>query len=281
MITHLPENSFKLVDRTALLYGPLGTTTQAIAIKLTQLGCNVALLVPPDSSGDGSAGRADHVQLRATKLAEHINDSREGNEKLGRGLGLVGNPDSPAAATELVGRVAESFGGVDVLIDARLTHRAAAFRTPEALEPGPASSPHVLLHSSLCLVQASLRFLEAKRRGRAIFLMSEIDRQGRGGNPWMAAARGALGPLARSLSRQFAEVQLGATLLSVGVTEEYLLNEFPQSSSLQLALTELKKQFPSAKIADMDRVATAVAFLASPLGLGFAGESIAVDSISI
>lgn len=272
------DASFKLNERTALLTGPCTSINQSIASRLTSLGCNVALV--------------DRNIERSAKFAEQLMNNREINEKFGRATAIQADLSKPHHVQDAASRAAEAFGGLDIYIDGLMTSDVKNFRDPQSLDDLDRVID-VNLRSPLLMSQAVLKFLEGRRRGRIIFLQHELSRLGIEKNALLAATRGGLENFAKTLAREVAGNNVTVNLVSIGVSEEFLLQQNNPSGgtgsrgvgvasptvSVNESLTQLKALYPKAAVTDPDRVASVIAFLASPLAVGISGQTIAVSAL--
>jgi 3-oxoacyl-[acyl-carrier protein] reductase len=256
------ETSFKLQDRTALLTGPCHTINQAIAVKLTQLGANVAMVDP-------------NIE-RAQRFAQQLMDSREINERLGRAHAVQADFSTANGVKDAVTRAAEAFGGVDIYIDGSVTTEARRFREAQSIE----NLDKLIdsnLRTPLMLTQAALRFLEGRKRGRVIYLLHDILRTGLAGNALGAGSRLGLSAFARSLAREEAEFNITVNCVAMGVTEELLMAQAAPGQSIQETQAKLLQTYPHAVLVEPEKIANVVAFLASPLGAGITGQTVAAS----
>ena len=258
----LPESSFKLQDRTAILAGPTSNFNQAIAYKLTQLGTNVAIL--------------DRNIEKSQRFAEQLMDAREINERFGRAVAIQADLSKPHHVQDAVTRAAEAFGGVDIFIDGLMSTDAQPFKQSTALDDLDRMID-VNIRASLLLTHGVLRFLESRKRGRLIFLVHDLARIGFENNAVHAATRMGLLSFVKTLSRELASSGTTANCVAMGVTEDFLMSQNKDATSIQAAQQQLAKQFPFAAMTDSERIANVVAFLASPLGSGITGQTIAVS----
>lgn len=260
------EASFKLQDRTALLTGPCNSFNQAISVKLTQLGCNVAIV--------------DRNIDRSARFAAQLTDAREINERYGRCTAIQADLSKPHHVQDAISRSAEAFGGIDIYIDGLMTTDVKKFKEPSSLEDLDRMID-VNLRAPLLMTHGVLRFLEGRKRGRIIYLMHDIVRLGLVGNGLMAMSRSGLSTFARTLSREVAESNVTVNCVAIGITEEFLLGQTPGTestrTSIQEAQAKLAQTYPGVQIIDSEKIANTVAFLASPLGSGITGQTIAVS----
>lgn len=256
------ETSFKLLDRTALITGPCNSTNQAIALKFTQMGANVALL--------------DRNVDRIKRFADQLMDAREVHERYGRAVAIQADLSKPHHVQDAISRAAEAFGGIDIYIDGLMIDDSKRFKDPTAFDDVDRMID-VNLRSPLMMTHGILRFLEHRKRGRVIFLLPDVARMGLTQHGLLAATRTGLSALSRTLARELAENNITVNCVALGVTEEFLINQSGGNTSIQEAQTRLMQIFPHAQMTEPDKIANVVAFLASPLGSGITGQTIAVS----
>lgn len=263
------ESSFKLQDRTAVLTGPCNSTNQAIAMKLTQMGVNIALV--------------DRNIDKTQRFANQLMDAREVQERYGRAVAVQADLSKLHHVQDAIGRAAESFGGIDIYIDGLMTSEMRFFQDANALEDFDRVMD-VNLRSPMMMTHAIMKYLGGRKRGRVIYLIHDVARMGLAGNSLLAVTRGGLTSFARSLAREVAELNVTVNCIATGVTEEFLMGHFLQNSqnqqptgSIQDGLIRLTKTFPQAQMTEPEKIANVVAFLASPLGSGITGQTIAAS----
>ncbi len=257
------ENGFKLQDRTAVLTGPCNSTNQAIAMKLTQLGVNLALV--------------DRNIEKLQRFADQLMDAREVQDRYGRAVAIQADLSKSHHIQDAVSRAAESFGGIDIFIDGLMSTEVRSFREGNALDELD-RMVDVNLRSPLMMTHAVLRFLEGRKRGRIIYLMNDVGRIGLPYNTLMAATRSGLSALARTLSREVHDLNITVNCVALGLTEEFLLSQAgPEQLSIQELQGRMTKLYPHASMTDPDKTANLVAFLASPLSVAITGQTIAVS----
>lgn len=302
------ESGFKLNDRNALLSGPVSSVNQSIARKLTELGCNVALL--------------DRNVEKASRFADQLNSAREINEKFGRAVAIQADLSKPHHVSTSISKAAEAFGGLDIYIDGLMTTEVLRFSEPQIIEELDRLID-VNLKAAVMTAHSVFKYLEGRRRGRMIFLTQALAAKGLEGNSLLAVTRGGLVDFARTLAKEVSSAQFTVNVVSLGASEEFLLaqaspsgvtgargtgapgaagaekaqpgadraaalttqqqqvqrqvqSQREQTGSINSSLESLRAKFPSAQILDSERAANVVAFLASPLGLGVNGQVLEV-----
>jgi 3-oxoacyl-[acyl-carrier protein] reductase len=250
------ENGFNLRERTALIVGPFSTTVQSLVMGLTQLGADCVLL--------------DFDNQASQRFCNQINDSREINPKFGRALGIKSPMKTELDIKDAIGNAAHAFGSVDLYIDAQLNNKPNRYKIGEPLDYMD-EEVHHNLKTTMMLTHAVLNFLKSRKRGRILYLMNEVYP-----DPVIAAARGALVPFAKSLAKQVSEFNITVNVLSLGLTEEYILTQFPEASSIKEAVEKLKARDPSLKITEPDKVTNTVTYLVSQYGAALSGQNISL-----
>ncbi len=258
----LVENSFRLQDRTAIITGECESINQAIGRKLTQLGTDVAFI---------------HTHIdRSQKYCEQLMNNHEVNDKYGKAIAIKADFSKPGSYQDSISKVAESFGGADILIDNMSTNKLEFFKDlkfSDCLDP----MIEMNLKAPLYFTHAALRFLESRKRGRVIYLLPDLARMGLAQNSLLAATRTGLVHFAKSLAREVQGSNITVNCVASGLSEEFLLGMNPDTKSLQASLEIAQKKLPDAQLMDSERIANLVAFLASPLGSGITGQTIAVN----
>jgi NAD(P)-dependent dehydrogenase (short-subunit alcohol dehydrogenase family) len=308
MANESTDASFKLQDRTAVLAGPCNIHNQAIAMKLTQLGANVAMLV----------ANGDRQLEKAQRFSQQLMDTREVNERYGRSYAIQGDFATPNSVKDTVSRAAEAFGGIDIFIDGAMITEAIRFRDPRSID-NIDKFIETNLRAPMMMTQGVLRFLEGRKRGRIIYLMHDILRTGIALNALGAGTRTGLSDFSKSLAREVAEFNITVNCIAIGVSEDFLSAQIslPTSDvitgaanvagasgttgtassgassassssasnssvgggtmSIQEAQLRLQQTYPFATLTEPEKIANLVAFLASPMGAGITGQTIAVS----
>lgn len=251
------ENGFNLRERTALIVGPFSTTVQSLVMGLTQMGADCVLL--------------DFDNVASQRFCNQINDAREINPKFGRALGVKSPMKTADDIKDAVSTAAHSFGSVDLFIDAQTYNKANRYEIGEPLDHLDEEIQHNF-KTSVLLSHAVLNFLKNRKRGRILFLLNENYP-----DPVLAGARGALIPFAMSLAKIIAKHNITVNVLKLGLTEEYILAQYPEAKSIKEALEMLKLKEPHLKITEPDKVTNTITYLLSQYGAALNGQVISLS----
>lgn len=251
------DNNFNLRERTTLIVGPFTSTVQSLVMGLTQMGSDCVLL--------------DFDNMASQRFCNQINDAREVNPKFGRAFGVKSAMKTANDIKDAIGSAAQMFGSVDLFIDAQVYNKQNRYKIGEDLGYLDEEIDHNF-RSSVMLTHAVLNFLKNRKRGRILYLLNEIYP-----DPVLAAARGALVPFAQALSKQVAEHNITVNVLKLGLTEEFILSQFPESSSIKEAVEKMRVKEPHLKITEPDRITNTVTYLVSQYGLAVNGQVISLS----
>lgn len=252
---------FSLRERTVIIAGPFSSTIQNVVFGLTQLGADVALL--------------DKDANQATKFCQNVTDQREVNDKQGRAMALQADLSSLSSIKDAVGRVGQTFGGIDIYIDAHLENK----KTSLSLEADQTDlDPCILsnLKIPMMLTQNIVSYLKGRKKGRIIYLMNQSVLNSQPEDLFASTARSGLICFAKSLAKQVKDHNLTVNVLSLGLTEEYVLGHYPEFKSIKEAVEKLKASDPSIRISEPDKITNSVVYLASQYGNGLSGQVLTI-----
>jgi len=252
---------YALRERVIAIVGPLSTTVQSLMNGLTREGADVALLNPEA-----------HL---AERFCGQLTDQREISTKHGRAMAVKTDLKSSATIKESIGKVAQTFGGLDVFIDAQL-HNAPTIMKLEDDAQLEADIDRLMqdnLRSSLLLTAAVAGYLKARKKGRILFLFNEACFRGQPEDAVLAAARAGLVQFASSFSKSLMEHNVTVNCLSLGYTEEFLLAR-DSGNLIKAALEKQKISDRFAKITEPDKITNAVTYLIGPSGAAVTGQCI-------
>ncbi len=249
---------FQLRERVVLIVGPLTTTVQSLMSRLTDEGADVALL-------DSEAGKAE-------KFCSQLTDQREIHAKHGRAMAVPVDFSQFGQIKDAISRVAQTFGGIDAYIDAQVSNQPS----PMVLDSQEFNFDELLnknLKSTLLVTQAVAGFLKSRKKGRIIFLMNDSILRAQPEDAFVSAVRGGLVPFTQALSKQLLSHNVTVNVLTLGMTEEYLLAHTP-GIPIKEVLEKLRQSDPYARITEPEKITNSIIFLMGSSGAAVSGQLI-------
>lgn len=247
-----------LNDKTIVLAGPFGLLMQNLISRLSEHGANVAVIT-------------DDVKS-ANRVCQNIMDMREVSEKFGRAAAIETKLSDEKSAQNSFSLSAETFGGIDILIDTHLFGLNIPFfnTTPKPTESEITNLYAKAFHSTQMMTDAASTFLKSRTRGRILFLLHEFDM-------WAAEKNDSkvfltFSNFVRDLSIKLSEQNTSVNALAIGVNEEYLLSRFSKAQTIQKSLHQLRQTIKHAKLVDYAEITNITSFMASPMSSGISGQ---------
>lgn len=255
------DQVLNLRERTVLIAGPFSSTVQNVMMGLTHLGADVAIL--------------DSEANKATKFCQNILDQREVNEKSGRAIAIQVDLSKPEDVKEAVSRVAQSFGGLDIYLDAHLLNTPTPITLAgDTTEVGPIIDFNLKI--PLMLTQNIIGYLKGRKRGRIIYLLNQATMNRSTQDLYATAARTGLIQFAQSLAKHALDSNVMVNTLSIGMTEEFLSGHFPEATSIKDALEKMRALDPFVRITEPDRITNSIVYLSSQFGNAVTGQNISL-----
>jgi NAD(P)-dependent dehydrogenase (short-subunit alcohol dehydrogenase family) len=188
-------------------------------------------------------------------------------------LGLVCDVRDASACGESVDRIAETFGGINVLIG----NAGVVYGTP-VLEVSHEEYDEVLdvnLRGNFHMAQTVIPHMRRNKSG-SIVLMSSIAGQVGGGlfgRSHYAAAKSGIFGLARALARELAHDGIRANAIAPGVID----NDFTKGRMTREIKDEIAAKVPLGRLGTSEDVANVCLFLASDLSAYMTGTVLPVN----
>ncbi|MDZ4678148.1 MAG: SDR family oxidoreductase [Oligoflexia bacterium] len=252
----------KLKDKTFVITGGTSDVGRALALNLTSLGADIAIL--------------DKNPEKARRIVDEISETREVKESFGKAAYFEVNLTDHKAVKEAVSKAAETFGGIDVLIGGLFTSKVSLINSPDYLEEFERMID-INTKSAVYTTQAIVPFMRGRKRGKIIYLISDLVRWGSEGESILAISRGGIIYYARSLARELASSNIAVNCVAMGPTEDYLLARDPSASSIKVTEEKLLAAMPMGRTLRADEIAQVVTFLSSPLADAVTGQTWSVN----
>lgn len=242
----MKDSALRLQDKTVLLVGPFNGITQACLRTLTEFGCDVAYI--------------SHQTPHASRYVDGINEAREVHAHYGR-AGYFHLPlKKESDVQEALGKVTESLGRIDAVVDASPLSWDSTTEASAAVE--------------ICTMLASkcLPFLLAKQKGRIVYLFEDSSLEKILPATNTSGFRDLLDETITAMAKQHIAKNVTVNGIAVGVTDDFILKVNPKSTSLKKSFEELHKEHPTLRLVEYHDVALGVAYLVSALSGSVTGQ---------
>jgi 3-oxoacyl-[acyl-carrier protein] reductase len=239
-----------LENEVALITGASRGIGQAIAVALGHQGAKV---IGTSTSSEG---------------AEHISKALRDNKVTG--VGKVLNVTDSGAVAALYDELEKTLGSPTILVNnAGITRDGLLLRMSEA-------DWDVILDTDLKSVYRTakicLRGMMKVRKGRIINVTSVVAATGNAGQSNYAAAKAGIIGFTRSLAREVGSRNITVNAVAPGYIDTDMTRALPQA-----ARDALLAQVPLSRFGNVDDVAQAVVFLASPHAAYITGATLHIN----
>jgi 3-oxoacyl-[acyl-carrier protein] reductase len=242
--------SMELSGEIALVTGASRGIGQAIALRLGASGANVI----------GTATSEQGAQAIQTLF----------REKGVEGLGLVLDVTQPESIDAVMARVKDAFGTPTILVNnAGITRDNLLMRMKDEEWDAVIDTN---LGSVFRLCKACLRGMMKAKRGRIISIGSVVGATGNPGQANYAAAKAGLIGFTKSLAREVGSRGITVNAVAPGFIDTDMTRALPDEQREALI-----GQVPLARLGNVDDIAAAVNFLASPAAGYITGETLHVN----
>ena len=238
--------------RIAIVTGSDSGIGKATAVALARAGCDVGVTWHFDERG--ANGTAEEI-AEAGRRAEI------------RKLDLEDPPD----AGDVIDELAESLGGIDVLVNNAGTGHHAPF-LDHTLEDWRRVLTIDLDGAFVCAQRAARRMVQAGRGGRIINVTSVHEHVPLEGSAAYCAAKGGLGLLTKVMALELAEHGITVNAVAPGEISTPMTGQQDVEPH-----TQERPGIPAGRPGDAWEIAHAIVYLASPEARYTTGHSLVVD----
>jgi 3-oxoacyl-[acyl-carrier protein] reductase len=245
-----PSLSFAVDGQVALVTGASRGIGRAILLALARAG---ATAIGTATSAAGAAA------IDAALAAEGL-----------KGRGLVLDVADPASVEAAVADIDAREGAVGILVN-----NAGITRDGLLMRMKPEDWDAILntnLSSVYRLSKAVLRGMMKARAGRIISIASVVGLTGNPGQTNYAAAKAGIIGFTKSLAREVGSRHITCNVVAPGFVDTDMTRALSEEQRAELA-----RQIPLGRLGQVDDIAAAVLYLASPAGAYVTGETLSVN----
>jgi len=236
--------------KTAVITGGARGIGKATALTLAGAGANVALLDVMGEEAEKTAGEVRGLGVACTAWRADVTDS--------------------AQVTDVMKRIAEAFGTIDVLVN-----NAGITRDNLLLRMSDEDWDQVLainLRGAFLCTRAASRYMLKQRSGKIISIASVVGVIGNAGQCNYSASKAGLIGLTKSAARELASRAITVNAIAPGYVRTAMTEKLSDKAREQL-LT----QIPLRRLSEPQDIANAVLFLAGPQSDYVTGHVLHVD----
>tara|TARA_R110002096_G_scaffold432976_4_gene650804 strand:- start:1011 stop:1760 length:750 start_codon:yes stop_codon:yes gene_type:complete len=243
--------SLSLVGKTSLVTGGSRGIGRSIALKLAELGSDVAITY--------------------ARSADAANEVVAEIEKLGRkAKAFQADAVNYAQAEEVINTIVTDWGKIDVVVNnAGITKDNLILRMSEEQWDDVITTN---LKSIFNYSKAAAKPMMRNRGGSIINISSVVGISGNAGQSNYAASKAGIIGFTKSYAKELASRNIRANVIAPG----YILTDMTDTLN-EKVLEGIKAETPLGRAGNADEVADAVAFLASDMSTYITGETIRVD----
>jgi enoyl-[acyl-carrier protein] reductase III len=247
----MTELALSLKGKTALITGGTRGIGRAIAVRLAQVGANVAV---------------NYLRQRTAADETIALIEKEGS----KALAIRANVGEPENIHSMVQEIKDTFGGLDILVS-----NAASGVLKPALELTPHHWRWTMDINAGTLLPLAQEAVPLMKNGGVIIAVSSLGSVRAIPNyAAVGASKAALESLIRHLAIELASQNIRVNAVSAGVVDTDALKHFPNR---ELIIGESERRTPTGRLTTPDDVANVVLYLCSPYADQIQGQTITVD----
>lgn len=251
-----------LAGKTALITGASSGIGQAIAIRLAQEGCNIAINYR--KSAEEAADTEAQAMQEACGQVENCGV---------KSLLVQGDVSKEEDAIESIEMVVDRFGSLDILINNAgiqtecPTHELSAAEFDRVLDIN-------LRGAFLCARETIKHLLARQRAGTIINISSVHEIIPRPTYLSYAISKGGMGNLTKTLALEYADRQIRVNAIAPGATVTPINQEWIENPAKKAVV---ESHIPMGRAGTSEEMAAAVAFLASDEAAYITGQTLFID----
>ncbi len=242
---------FELTGKTAIVTGASRGIGKGIALKLADLGANIAFL----HFRDGEKADETVKELEAKGVKVKAYDC---------------NVADFAASEQVVNDIIEEFGEVHILVNNAGIVRDKLMLAMEETDFDAVIA--VNLKGTFNMTKHLCQHFKRKRRGRIINIASIVGINGNAGQANYAAAKAGIIAMTKSVAKELGSRNVTANAIAPGFIKTDMTDAMPEKAR-EAALASI----PLKRAGETEDIANTVAFLASDEASYITGEVIKVD----
>lgn len=241
----------KLANRVAVVSGGGGAIGRAIALKLAAAGADIAVV---DVNAETAEKVAEEVRAMGRRSLAQTMDIR-----------------SYEAVTAGVNTIAETFGGIDIVVNSAGGSARSRMGRFESLDIEVFDwILDVNLRGPMYIIRAALPHLIRRNAGKIVNIASIVALGGKAKCVDYSAAKGGILAATKSLAIELGQYNINANCVSPGLVQRP--GQLPADEA-----AFAKKHSYLNRICTQDDIAEAVLYLASPESDYVTGQNIVVD----
>jgi glucose 1-dehydrogenase len=251
-----------LTGKTVLITGASSGIGQAIAIRLAQEGCNIAINYR--KSSEGAEDTEEKAMQKACSQVENCGV---------RSLLVQGDVSQEEDIVRMVNAVVEKFGSLDILINnagiqtERASHEASTDEFDRVITVN-------LRGAYLCARETIKHLLNQHRSGVIINISSVHEIIPRPTYVSYSISKGGMGNLTKTLALEYANQGIRVNAIAPGATITPINDAWTEDPE-QKAIVE--SHIPMGRAGTSEEMAAAVAFLSSDEAAYITGQTLFID----
>ena len=251
-----------LQGKTALITGASSGIGQAIAIRLAQEGCNVAINYR--SNADAAEDTEEQAMQVACDQAESCGV---------RSLLVQGDVAQESDIIQMVNTVIEELGQIDILVNNAGVQTESPSHTVETAEFDRVLNIN-LRGAYLCARETIKHLLAHRRSGSIINISSVHEIIPRPQYVSYSISKGGMANLTKTLALEYAAQGIRVNAIGPGATVTPINDAWTEDPAKR---AEVERHIPMGRAGTSEEMAAAVAFLASDEAAYITGQTLFID----